>query len=412
MATPIRLFAFRVLLSISWDSDDARWSVVAERTDTGERVELTCGFVMSCSGYYRYDHGYTPEFDGLDGYEGTVIHPQAWPEDFDATGKNIVVIGSGATAITLIPALASDAESVTMLQRSPTYIAAMLPKSPAARLFHKLLPKKQAGTATRWFHALATQLSYEYCKRFPNAAKKMLRKGVEMQLPKGFDVDTHFTPKYDPWDQRLCVAPNGDFFRTIKHGDAQVVTDTIDTFTSDGIRLTSGDVLAADTVVTATGLELLYLGGMSVTVDGELLDLSKKMTFNGMMLQDVPNMAVVVGYTNASWTLKADLTSAYVGRLLATMRRTGATTCTPRNSDGEVSDESLLGLSAGYVQRSAHLLPRQGTRSPWKVRQSYLSDYRSLGRGDGIDPALEMSTAPAAALFGVPQSRVQMEIAS
>jgi cation diffusion facilitator CzcD-associated flavoprotein CzcO len=299
------------VVAASWSTDDAVWHVTAERVDTGERFELSAGFLFSCTGYYRYDHGYTPEFEGTARFTsagGTIIHPQAWPDDLDYAGKRIVVIGSGATAVTLIPSLAETAAHVTMLQRSPTYIASLPAKDPIADLLRKVLPARMSGTAIRWLKALVTQGSYQASKKWPGAVKKLLKAGVARQLPKGYDVDTHFSPRYDPWDQRLCVVPDGDLFTAIREGRASVVTDRIDTFTETGLRLESGAELEADIVITATGLELLFLGGMQLSVDGEPVDVSHKLTYKGMMLEGVPNLAVAVGYTNASWTLKCDLT--------------------------------------------------------------------------------------------------------
>jgi len=389
------------IVAAEWSTPEARWHVTAERTDTGETVELTCGFLFSCSGYYRYDHGYQPDFGGTDDYVGTIVHPQAWPADLDVEGKRIVVIGSGATAVTLIPSLAETAEHVTMLQRSPTYIASVPRRNPLTKVLRRVLPERAAATAIRWMYALGTQGLYQLSKRRPVFVKKMLRKGLERELPAGFDIDTHFTPRYDPWDQRLCAVPDGDLFAAIRSGRASVVTDHIDTFTEKGIRLRSGEELEADVVVSATGLELLFLGGVQLAVDGEPVDLATKLTYKGMMLEDVPNLAIAVGYTNASWTLKCDLTCDYVCRLLNRQRRTGLRQSTPRNSDASVEPQPLLGLSSGYVVRSAHRFPKQGSKFPWQVHQSYLRDYRALKRRDVEDDDMVFSNpAPAAELVG------------
>ena len=380
-----------------WSSEDARWRVTAERTDTGETVHLTCGFLFSCTGYYRYDHGYQPIFDGIDDYRGQVIHPQAWPEDLDYAGKRIVVIGSGATAVTLIPNLADRAAHVTMLQRSPTYIVSLPNKNPLVQLLRRILPTRWSAPIVRWFNALMTQASYQVSRRRPAVVKRVLRMMVEKQLPDGYDVATHFTPTYDPWDQRLCLVPNGDLFQAITAGTASVVTDHIDTFTPTGIRLQSGQELEADIVVTATGLELLFIGGIEVTLDGVDADLPSRLTYKGMMLEGVPNLALAIGYTNASWTLKAELTCDYVARLLNRMRDTGNRVCTPVNADAAVSPAPLLGLDSGYVQRSAHLFPKQGTRLPWQVHQSYLRDYRTLKMSDVQDEAMQFTDPRRAA---------------
>ena len=299
-----------------WSSDAARWTITAERTDTRATVELTCGFLFSCSGYYRYDRGYEPDFPGKERFAGTIVHPQQWPDDLDYAGKRVVVIGSGATAVTLIPALATTAAHVTMLQRSPSYVTSLPAKDPIARLLRRALPSRWAGPAIRWYKAITTQGMYALSRRRPELVKALLRKAVERQLPPGYDVDTHFTPRYNPWDQRLCVVPNGDLFKAIKAGAASVVTDHIVSFTETGMLLESGTKLEADIVITATGLELLFIGGIEMSVDGETINLPSKLTYKGMMLEGVPNFALAVGYTNASWTLKCDLTCDFVCRLL------------------------------------------------------------------------------------------------
>ena len=374
-----------------WSSAESRWQITAERTDTAETVSLTAGFLFSCGGYYRYDHGYLPEFEGMADFDGAIIHPQAWPTDFDPTDKTIVVIGSGATAVTLVPALARSARHVTMLQRSPTYIGSVPAKSPVARLLRTILPRRWAGTATKWFHALLTQGFYQVSRRYPQQVRRFIVKSVARQLPPGYDVDTHFTPSYNPWDQRFCAVPDGDLFKAISDGSVSVVTDTVERFVEDGLRLQSGDHLAADVIVTATGLELLFLGGIRLSVDGETVDPATRLTYKGMMLEDVPNLAIAVGYTNASWTLKCDLTCDYVCRLLNHMHARGQTACVPRNTNGATPQGPLLGLTSGYIQRSAHLLPRQGSRQPWRVHQSYLRDYRALKMSELEDDAMVFS---------------------
>ena len=368
------------VLSADWVTEDGRWHVTAERTDTGETFQLTCGFLLSCSGYYRYDRGYQPDFPGLDRYQGTFVHPQHWPEDLDTAGKRIVVIGSGATAVTLIPSLADTAEHVTMLQRSPSYVAAMPQRGSPVGALRKVLPGRAAQPVVRWGHALGTQAFYTFCRKRPEAAKRILRKQVEAQLPEGYDVDTHFTPSYDPWDQRLCLAPDGDLFTAIRQGRASVVTDHVDTFTETGIRLRSGEELEADVVVSATGLEMLFIGGIQLAVDGEAVDLPERLAYKGMMLSDVPNFAMAVGYTNASWTLKCDLTCDYVARLLNVLAARGCRQVTPRPASEDVQPEPLLGLSSGYVQRARDRFPKQGDRFPWRVHQSYLRDWWVLKR--------------------------------
>ena len=390
------------IVAANWSTPEGRWHVTAERTDTKEIVRLTANFLFSCSGYYRYDHGYQPDFPGLDRFSGPVIHPQAWPEDFDFTGKKVVVIGSGATAVTLIPSLAQTASHVTMLQRSPTYVISMPGKNPIPGLLRRVLPEQRAGSVTRWFNALMTQAFYQLSRRFPTPVKRVILRGATRQLPKGYDVDRHFTPSYNPWDQRVCVVPDGDLFKAIKSGSASVVTDHIDSFTDHGIRLASGDELAADDVVTATGHVLLFRGGMVVTVDGAALASPTRLTYKGMMLEDVPNLAFAIGYTNASWTLKCDLTCDYVCRLLNYMHEHDQLQCMPQNSDTSLSSEPILGLQSGYIQRAAHLLPKQGSKFPWQVHQSYLRDYRALKMSDVDDGVMQYSHPDRTATTAVP----------
>lgn len=383
------------IVTAEWSSQDSTWEITAERTgpDSGEveTVQLTAGFLYSCTGYYRYDHGYQPEFPGVDSYQGTFIHPQHWPEDLDHTGKEVVIIGSGATAVTLVPAMARDAAHVTMLQRSPAYVVSVPERSPIAKGLRRILPDDKAGAITRWILAVGTQGSYKLSKARPDFVRKALRKGLERQLPAGYDIDTHFNPSYDPWDQRLCAVPDGDLFKAIGNGSASVVTDRIDTFTEKGIRLESGEELEADIVVSATGLELLFIGGIQLVVDGEKVDVSERLVYKGMALEGVPNMAVAVGYTNASWTLKADLTADYVTRLLNHMRIIGRSQCTPVNSDPGIEPAPLLGLNSGYINRSADRFPKQGSKFPWAVHQSYLKDHRVLKKGDVDDGTMVFS---------------------
>ncbi len=366
------------VVGADWQSDAARWRITAERTDTGEMVSLTCSFVLSCTGYYRYDRGYLPEFPGIDRFKGTIVHPQAWPEDLDYPGKQVVVIGSGATAITLVPPLAEQAAHVTMLQRSPSYVAQMPAVDPLANLVRRVLPHRWSGPVVRWYKALLGQFFYALSRRRPDTVRAMLRKQLAGALPEGYDIDTHFTPSYDPWDQRLCLSPDGDLFKAICAGTVDVVTDRIDTFTEGGIRLGSGAEVDADIVITATGLEILFAGGIEVSLDGSPVDLTSKLTYKGTLIQDVPNLAVVIGYTNASWTLKCDLSCDYVMRLLNYMRAEGWRQCMPVDQSGSATTQPLLGLSSGYIVRAADRLPKQGTAFPWQVKQSYLQDYLAL----------------------------------
>jgi monooxygenase len=379
------------IVRAEWSTADARWTITAERTDTGDTVELTCGFVLSCSGYYRYDHGYLPDFAGMDRFAGQIVHPQQWPEDLDFAGKKVVVIGSGATAITLIPSMADTAEHVTMLQRSPTYVAARPSKDPVVQLLRRL-PTRVSAPAVRWTFALGTQATYFLSKLRPQLVKGALRRMAKRQLPKGYDL-RHFTPTYNPWDQRLCVDADGGLFTAIRNGTASVVTDTIDTFTERGVRVASGEELEADIIVTATGLEVLFIGGIEVTVDGDKIDIHERLTYKGMMLEGVPNIAMAIGYTNASWTLKCDLTCGYVTKLVNHMHDHGLQQCTPRATGSEGTGGTVLGLQSGYVQRAAHLLPQQGTAFPWKVSQSYITDYRAM-RLKPVDDGIMQFTNP------------------
>jgi monooxygenase len=392
------------VVAADWVDDESRWHVTIERAANGasvESVHVTAGFVFACSGYYRYDRGYLPAFAGMDDFAGTVVHPQAWPENLDHADKEIVVVGSGATAVTLVPALARSAAHVTMLQRSPSYIAALPVRSPVAALLRKILPPKAAGTGAKWFHALLTEAFYRACRRWPKQIGRMLLKALTRQLPEGYDVSTHFTPRYDPWDQRFCAAPEGDFFAAIRDGSASVVTDRIQRFTQSGILLASGNELSADIIVTATGLELLFLGGITLSLDGREVAPSEHLTYKGMMMEGVPNMAVAIGYTNASWTLKCDLTCDYVCRLLNYMREHRLSTCVARNTDPSVAvdGEPLFNLTSGYVRRGAHLLPKQGARQPWRVSHSYLRDYRAL-KMSGVEDAYVDFSGPPRATFG------------
>jgi monooxygenase len=388
-------FQHRVVRA-EWSTADARWTVEAMRTDTQETVLMTCGFLLTCSGYYRYDEGYTPDFEGTDSFGGQIVHPQNWTEDIDYAGKRVVVIGSGATAVTLIPAIAQSAAHVTMLQRSPSYVVSLPAEDPIAKFLRRVLPARLAYSMVRWKNVLLTMLVFQLSRRRPGLVKALVRKGVEKRLPQGFDIDTHFKPSYDPWDQRLCLVPDGDLFDAICAGRASVVTEQIETFTKDGLRLASGTELEADLVVTATGLNLLALGGMQVAVDGRDVDISRTMSYKGMMLSGVPNLAMAFGYTNASWTLKCDLTCSYVCRLLNHMDDHGYLQCTPQNRDPSIGEEPFLDFTSSYVQRAIDQFPKQGSKAPWRLYQNYALDILSLRFGAIDDGALELSNAAAA----------------
>jgi monooxygenase len=373
----------------AWSSADARWTIEAE--SRGETKRFTCNFLYMCSGYYRYSEGYTPEFAGRERFKGHIVHPQKWTSDVDYVGKRVVVIGSGATAVTLVPAMAEQAAHVTMLQRSPTYVISMPGKDRIANFLRRVLPLKLAYGMTRWKNVLFGMLFYKLSRSRPQLIKSMLLKGVRKELGPEYDVDKHFTPTYNPWDQRLCLVPDADLFNVINSGKASVVTDRIETFTESGIKLHSGAELQADIIVTATGLALELLGGMQVSVDGRDVDFAKTFNYKGMMFSDVPNLASAFGYTNASWTLKADLTSAYVCRLLNYMDEHGVRQCTPRNRDASLGAEPFLDFTSGYVQRAIDQLPKQGTRTPWKLYQNYALDIMTLKFGKINDGVMEFS---------------------
>jgi monooxygenase len=379
-----------------WSSEELHWAIEAERVDSGETVRLTCGYLWVCSGYYNYDQGYTPEFEGRDRFTGPIVHPQRWPEDLDYAGKKVVVIGSGATAVTLVPAMAKQAAHVTMLQRSPTYVVSLPGEDPIANALRRFLPNEAVYSIVRWKNVLLQMASYQLSRRRPQAMKALIRRGLERALPAGYDIDKHFKPTYDPWDQRLCLVPNSDLFKAIRNGSASVVTDIIEGFTENGIELTSGEELEADVIITATGLNLLFLGGMELVVDGEEIDVATKMAYKGMMLSGVPNCVFTVGYTNASWTLKADLTSEYACRLLAHMDAHGYRKSVPEVTDPSVREEPLIGLNSGYVLRSLDKFPKQGSREPWRLRQNYVYDIRTIRRGEIDDGAMQFSGAASA----------------
>ena len=390
------------VVGAEFSTADGRWTVQAVRSDTQESVYLTCGFLLMCSGYYRYDEGYTPQFEGTERFGGRIVHPQQWSEDIDYAGKRVVVIGSGATAVTLVPTLAQSAAHVTMLQRSPSYIVSLPAEDGIANRLRRVLPARTAYAIVRWKNVLRTLLSFQLSRRRPGLVKALLRKGVEKQLPEGYDIDTHFKPRYGPWDQRLCLVPDGDLFAAISAGRASVLTDQIDTFTEKGLKLASGSEVEADLIVTATGLNLLALGGLRIAIDGSEVDLSQTMSYKGMMLSDVPNMAMALGYTNASWTLKCDLTCDYVCRLLNHMDEHGYAQCVARNRDPSVIEQPFIDFSSSYVLRSIEQFPKQGSKAPWRLRQNYPLDIMSLKFGAVEDGAMQFSRASVAATAAQP----------
>lgn len=391
--------------SASWSSDRALWTVEAERKDTGETVRFTCNFLFMNTGYYSYREGYTPEFKGIENYKGKIVHPQKWPTDLDYKNKSVVVIGSGATAMTLVPSMANDVAHITMLQRSPTYVVSRPDKDAVANALRAFLPAGWAYALTRWKNVVLQQFMYRQTRTNPAKVKKALIDMVRKELGPAYDVATHFTPKYNPWDQRLCLVPNSDLFEAIRSGKASVVTDEIDTFTATGIRLKSGKILDADVVVTATGLNLVVLGETQFRVDGAAVDFSKTWSYKGMMYSDVPNLVSTFGYINASWTLRADLTAEFVCRLVNHLDAKGARQVTPRlrEADRNMPQRPWIDdFSAGYMQRVMERFPKQGDREPWINPQNYRRDKQMIRFGALEDGALIFDNGkPAAAAAGL-----------
>jgi monooxygenase len=377
--------------SAAWSSADARWTVEAKQGPAGEPVRFTCNFLFTCTGYYDYAGGYLPEFPGTQNFAGRIVHPQAWPQDLDYAGKRVVVIGSGATAVTLVPAMAEKAAHVTMLQRSPTYVVARPSADLLANRLRELLPARMAYGLIRWRNVLISAFFYNLARRKPAETKTRLIGWVQQHLGPDYDVQTHFTPRYNPWDQRLCLVPDADLFHVLRKGAASIATDSIETFTENGLRLRSGKELAADIVVTATGLQLQLLGGMKISVDGVPVDFAKTMNYKGIMYSGVPNLASAFGYTNASWTLKCDLSAAYVCRLLNRMEQKGYEVCTPLQLDPAVTEQPTLDFTSGYVLRSIDKFPKQGSKAPWRLYQNYLRDLVMLRFGRLTDGVLHFS---------------------
>jgi monooxygenase len=363
--------------SASWSSADARWTVEAELGGSGERVRFSCGWLHICSGYYNYSEVYDPGFPGKESFRGKIVHPQFWPEDLDYRGKKVVVIGSGATAVTIVPEMAKGSAHVVMLQRSPTYMVSRPSEDNLANNLRKILPSKLAYGITRWKNVLLQMFFFNLARKRPARVKEQLLEEVKKLLPEGYDVGTHFTPRYNPWDQRLCLVPDADMFEAVSNGSASIVTGEIDGFTGEGIRLKDGRTLEADIVVTATGLKLQLASDIAFTVDGESRDLSKTLSYRGMMFSGMPNLSYSFGYTNASWTLKADLTGGYLCRLLNHLRKTGTEIAVPVREPG-VEEVPFLDFSSGYVQRALDILPKQGSKKPWKLYQNYAFDMVSL----------------------------------
>ena len=374
---PLIRFGHQVL-SANWDSAAARWHVAVKRLADDTVVQVQCRFLLMCSGYYNYEHGYTPAFPGLDSFKGRVVHPQHWPQDLDYRGQQVVVIGSGATAMTLVPEMAKLAAQVTLLQRSPTYVVARPSRDAIADALRGFLPSAWAYALTRWKNVLTGLFYFTLARSKPALATARILQGAAQALPAGYAVDPHFTPTYQPWDQRICLVPDADLFVAISQGKARMVTDTIEMIEPQGLRLHSGALLPADVIVTATGLDLLGFGGMQIAVDGAPLHVGQCLSYKGMMLNGVPNFAYVFGYTNASWTLKSDLTGQYVLRLLRHMQRHGLDSVMPQLKDATVQPEPWVDFSSGYFQRALDRFPKQGSKKPWRLYQNYVRDLLAL----------------------------------
>ncbi|RIV25012.1 NAD(P)/FAD-dependent oxidoreductase [Fibrisoma montanum] len=384
-------FGYKVVAA-AWSSEQACWTLEAEHRATGDRHTVRARFLCMCSGYYSYEEAYRPTFAGENDFEGLIVLPQFWPKDLDYTGKRVVVVGSGATAVTLVPAMASSAAHVTMLQRSPTYIVALPSQDTVAQGLRRLLPERMAYGLTRWKNLTLSMLTFRIARGLPAFTRQRIVRMAAEQLGPDYAVDTHFRPRYNPWDQRLCVVPDGDLFQAIREGKASVVTDEIDQFTPTGLKLRSGEELPADVVVLATGLTIKLLGGMQLTVDGQVCQANQLMMYKGMMLSDVPNFAIAFGYTNASWTLKTDLTAGYVCRLLRYMDQHNHAIAVPRR-EADVQPQPLLNFTSGYVQRAGSVLPQQGSRRPWQVYQNYLQDMLTIRFGRINDGVMQFGPA-------------------
>lgn len=384
-------FGHKVLTS-SWSSETARWTVEVQLNSTGEVRHYECSFLLCCTGYYNYDHGYQPEFVGSKDFKGDIIHPQKWDENYDYSGKRVVIIGSGATAVTLVPAMTDKAEHVTMLQRSPSYVMALPQDDPMVNFLRKFLPETWVYRITRTRNIAFTAMMYNYCKTFPNSARRLMKKLVKKEVGDDFDMK-HFSPTYNPWDERLCAVPDGDLFEVLKEGTASIVTDHIDHFTETGIQLKSGESLDADIIITATGLEVQLFGNMKLFVDGKEFNAHEKMVYRGVLLEDLPNAGMVFGYTNASWTLKADLITEWMCRLLNHMDATGKKIVVPKNFDSSVEHQPFVDMQSGYVQRALSKVPQQGSKLPWKLYQNYVLDLATLRFGKVNDENLKFSDA-------------------
>lgn len=380
--------------SIAWDSSTARWSVSYTDKATGSAQQVTCNFINGCTGYYNYDHGYEPEFKGRENFKGTVIHPQKWPEQLDYKGKRVIVIGSGATAVTVVPEMSRDAAHVTMLQRSPTYVASIPEEDPITTFLRRLIPEMWVYRFARTVRVGLAAFFYSLSRRRPQGVRNFLLKQVKKAVGPEMDMK-HFTPKYNPWDERICAVKGGDLFEAVKSGRVSIVTDHIDHFTEDGIRLESGDELKADIIIAATGLDMKFFGGIAITVDGKPYDATQKMGYKAVMLEDLPNLGFTFGYTNASWTLKADITSEWICRVLTHMDATQTQCVVPVNNDSSVVHGDFLDFQSGYVKRGLHKFPKTGNKPPWKLKQLYPYDMLMLRFSTLEDGVLQFCKAGA-----------------
>lgn len=374
------------MTDMSWSSKTKLWTVTGTNQKTNQEIKSTCNFLMLCTGYYDYENGYTPDFKGLNHYKGQFIHPQKWTTDIDYGNKEVIVIGSGATAVTLIPAMAERTKHITMLQRSPSYILSRPLYDPFAKWVNRLLPKKAAHFLARWKNILLNMYVYWMSRRKPKAIRKFVKAEMKKVLGSEYDIETHFNPKYNPWDERLCAVPDNDLFHTIKDGKCSIVTDHIDTFTENGILLQSGKELKADIIISATGLIIKMAGGMTIKVDEQEQNLGELINYKGLMIENIPNMVAISGYTNASWTLKADLVCAYTCRLLKYMDKNGYQSCVPKLDDENIETKPVIDFSSGYIQRALDKLPKQGNQFPWKLHQNYIKDmiilkYKKINDG-------------------------------
>ena len=383
----------RQVVTAEWDSSEALWRVTARNNKTGTNETYRCRWLFGATGYYDYDEGFRPQFIDEDLFKGPIIHPQFWPDDFDYTGKRIAIIGSGATAVTLLPSLTDKASHVIQVQRTPTYIMPRPQHDPVALWLKRWLPAKTAYALTRWKNTRIQWLFYRFCQKYPNRARKLIRRMNEKRLPAGYPVDLHFNPPYNPWDQRLCAVPDSDYFNDISAGKASIETGHIDRFTPSGIKMTSGEQIDADAIIVATGLKIKMMGGVRITIDGADIDVSERLVYKGMMLDSVPNFAFATGYTNSSWTLKVGLVCKHFCKILAEMDRLQVDVCTPVKPDGGVEKRPLLDFDAGYVKRAFDEMPKQGDRYPWRLSESYISDLRLFKREDVHDPALKFTKA-------------------